>query len=264
MAKELFDEEVAGHKAELDLLYSTIEKNQSTSKQANTKITNATSPKTDDSLNARPSLHSNPAIDSPGSLHEVTRRLSTTSKTITATEAERRVSAQSKTVTTTATERRASQFHQTLHHNQDHLFAKLADKDHQLKSVKQELAETRELMQDMENELERLKRENAELVKLQGIVIRTSSCMHESKYMHVHQGSSYRTLMMEFFFVYLERSAALIKQASTCLQLSNERSADKVIQNVLPCSCSWTPNSCNINVMSIIILLLLYYTVHYY
>ena len=176
MAKELFDEEVAGHKAELDLLH----RNQSTSKQANTKITNVTSPKTDDSLDARSSLHSNLAIDSPGSLHEVTRRESTTSssKTITTTEGERRISAKSKTVTATATERRASQFHQTLHHNQDHLFAKLADKDHQLKSAKQELAETRELMQDMESELERLKRENAELVKLQGIVIKTSSCMH--------------------------------------------------------------------------------------
>ena len=169
VAKELFDEEVAGHKAELDMLYSTIERNQSTSKQANTKITPP--PKTNESLDARPSLHSNPAIDSPGSLHEVTRRVSTTSKTITATEAERKVSAKSKTVTTTATERRASQFHQTLHHNQDHLFAKLADKDYQLKSAKQELAETRELMQDMESELERLKRENAELVKLQGIAI---------------------------------------------------------------------------------------------
>lgn len=171
MAKELFDEEVAGHKTELDLLYSTIERQQSMSKQANTKMTSITSPKTDDSLNTRPSLHSNSAIDSPESLHEVTRRVSTTSKTITTTEAERRVSAKSKTVTATATERRASQFHQTLHHNQDHLFAKLADKDHQLKSAKLELAETKELMQDKESELERLKRENAELVKLQGMVL---------------------------------------------------------------------------------------------
>ena len=154
VAKELFDDEVEGHKAELELLNSTMEEHQSMSKQGSTKMTNITSPKTDDSLSTRASTHSKSAIDSPGSLHEVTKRVSAKSKPVTATTAERRI----------------SQFHQTLHHNQDHLFAKLADKDHQLKSAKEELAETRNLVQDMENELEKLKRENAELVKLQGMI----------------------------------------------------------------------------------------------
>ena len=154
VTKELFDDEVAGHKAELELLNSTMEKHQSMSKQGSTKMTNVTSPKTDDSLSTRASTHSRSVIDTPGSLHEVTKRMS----------------AKSKTVAATATERRISQFHQTLHHNQDHLFAKLSDKDHQLKCAKQKLAETRNLVQDMENELEKLKRENAELVKLQGMI----------------------------------------------------------------------------------------------
>ena len=166
VAKELFDEEVAGHKAELDLLNSTMEEHRSMSKQGSTKMTNTATPKIGDSLNKRASTHSKTAVDSLGSLHEVTRRVSAKSKTVTAT---------------AAAERRVSQFHQTLHHNQDHLFAKLADKDHQLKSARQELAETRNLVQDRENELEKLKRENAELVKLQGIllVLYSSSCMHK-------------------------------------------------------------------------------------
>ena len=70
-------------------------------------------------------------------------------------------------------ERRVSQVSHT-HHNQDHLFAKLADKEHHLKMTKQELEGMRELVQDMENELEKLKRENAELVKLQGVCITCS------------------------------------------------------------------------------------------
>jgi hypothetical protein len=186
VAKELFDEEVAGHKAELELLTNTMERHQSMPKQASTRMTSFTPPTTDDSLNTRPSTHSKSVIDSPESLHEITRTVSEKSETVTDTAAdqerrmsaepktstamatERRMSTEPKTTTATATERRVSLFHQTLHHNQDHLFAKLADKDHQLKSAKQELTETKDLMQDMENELERLRRENAELVKLQG------------------------------------------------------------------------------------------------
>ena len=159
VAKELFDEEVAGHKAELDLLNSTVERHQSISEQESTKMrTNLSSPKMDDSLNTKSSTHSKSDIDSLGSLHKVTTRVSAKSRTITAMTAERRV----------------SQFH---HHNpEDHLFAKLADRDHQLKSAKQELAETRNLVQDMENELAKLRRENAELVKLQGMLYYSSSC----------------------------------------------------------------------------------------
>ena len=156
VAKEVFDEEVAGHRAELDMMNTTIKKHPSMSKQISI---NAVSSKTDENLNISASTHSKPVSDSPGSSHEVTRR----------------VSARSKTVTAMAAERRVSQFHHTLHHhNQDHLFAKLADKEHQLVSAKQELVETRNLVQDMENELEKLKRENAELVKLQGMCIRGS------------------------------------------------------------------------------------------
>ena len=165
VAKELFDDEVAGHQAEVELLNNTMEKHQSMSKQGSMSKTNTTSPKTDDILNMRSSTHSKPAVDSLGSLHKVTRK----------------VSAKSKTVTAMAAERRASQLHQSIHHNQDHLFAKLADKEHQLKSAKQELAETRNMVQDMENELEKLKRENAELVKLQGTNM-APACMRANSY----------------------------------------------------------------------------------
>lgn len=142
----MFDEEVAGHKAELQLLSSTVEEQKSMTRQISVNMNKVTV-----TANDRPvsTTHTHPMV---GSTHEV---------------ATRKVSAKSKAV---MAERRISQFHQgAAHHTQDHLFAKLADKEHLLKAAKQDLAKTREVMQSMENELEKLRRENAELVKLQGM-----------------------------------------------------------------------------------------------
>ena len=145
VARELFDEEVEGHKAELELLSSTTEEHNSMSR-LNSVNMNEVMVK---AVNEGPvsETHTQPVIENS---HEVaqTRKLSAKPKAIVA-------------------ERRLSQFH----HSQDHMFAKMADKEHQLKTARQELAETRDYMQSMQNELEKLKRENAELVKLQGIII---------------------------------------------------------------------------------------------
>ena len=153
VAKELFDEEVTGHKAELEnlMLSSTVEECQSTSRQISVNM-NKTTPlhTSENSPTESETITGHSDVSTRSSLHE-----------------SRAVSAKIKSVTA---ERRMSQFHHAagLHHNQDHLFGKLADKEHQLKTAKQELMEARGMVQSMENELEKLKRENAELVKLQG------------------------------------------------------------------------------------------------
>ena len=154
VAKELFDEEVAGHKAELQLLNSAIAEQTSNSRNSNVNLLEAPTTTGDSTACADgTSLPSKPVNDcSPDPVHTP-----------------RRVSAKTKMVTA---DRRVSQLHHmAIHQNQDHLFSKLADKDHQLKTAKHELVAARELVQDMENELERLRRENAELVKLQGTTI---------------------------------------------------------------------------------------------
>ena len=142
----MFDEEVSGHKAELELLSNVMEEYPSMNKQVNTNSSKAML-KTADEV-AETSAYSMPATVPQSILHEVTRKASAKQKIL--------------------TERRVSQLPHT-HHNQDHKFAILADKEHQLKMTKQELDGMRELVQDMENGLEKLKRENAELVKLQGV-----------------------------------------------------------------------------------------------
>lgn len=145
VARELFDEEVAGHKAELDILSSTMEEHRSMSRKISENTTKVTVKAANDGQLSE--AITQPVIESS---HEMARKMSAKPKTVTA-------------------ERRVSQFHHTgVHHNHDHLFAKLADKEHQLKTARQEVAETRDMVQSLEKELEKLKRENTELVKLQG------------------------------------------------------------------------------------------------
>lgn len=148
----MFDEEVAGHKAELQVLNSSIEEHRSMSRQISMKINEIPAHERESSAYSKHDTESSAA----GSSHEQTRKVSAKLKSVIA-------------------ERRTSHFQQaTIHHSQDvHLFAKLADKENQLKNAKQELVEARGLVHSMENEVEKLKRENAELVKLQG----TTSCL---------------------------------------------------------------------------------------
>lgn len=149
-AKELFDEEVEGHKAELELFNSTMDEHKSMSRQISMSMNKVVVKASNEGPVSE--THTHPVIESS---HEIAQA--------------RKLSAKPKAFTA---ERRVSQFHHTtVHHNQDHLFAKLADKEYQLKTARQELVETRDFVQSMQSEVEKLKRENAELVKLQGINI---------------------------------------------------------------------------------------------